>query len=43
MSGIIGANNQFGNDFGSPDANMQGLIVSLYDVRPLVQLQGSGR
>lgn len=33
MSGIIGANNQFGNDFNNPDANMQDLIVSIYDVR----------
>lgn len=32
MSGIIGANNQFGHDFNSPDANMQGIIVSIYDV-----------
>ncbi|KAL1652258.1 hypothetical protein SLS58_000385 [Diplodia intermedia] len=32
MSGIIGANNQFGNDFNYPDANMQGLIVSIYDI-----------
>ncbi|KAL1624822.1 hypothetical protein SLS56_007622 [Neofusicoccum ribis] len=31
MSGIIGAENQFGKDFNSPDANMQGLIVSIYD------------
>lgn len=35
MSGIIGAENQFGNDFNNPDANMQGLIVSIYDVRTL--------
>ncbi|KAB2579365.1 Sugar transporter STL1 [Lasiodiplodia theobromae] len=32
MSGIIGAENQFGNDFNNPDANMQGLIVSIYDI-----------
>ena len=32
MSGIIGANNQFGNDFGNPGANMQGIIVSIYDI-----------
>jgi hypothetical protein len=32
MSGIIGANNQFGRDFNSPDTKMQGLIVSIYDV-----------
>lgn len=33
MSGIIGANNQFGKDFNSPDSSMQGIIVSVYDVR----------
>lgn len=33
MSGIIGANNQFGKDFNSPDSNLQGIIVSVYDVR----------
>ncbi|KAI9660042.1 MAG: hypothetical protein M1821_001394 [Bathelium mastoideum] len=32
MSGIIGANNQFGHDFHNPDANMQGIIVSIYDI-----------
>jgi hypothetical protein len=32
MSGIIGANNQFGHDFNSPDSSLQGTIVSLYDV-----------
>lgn len=32
MSGIIGANNQFGKDFNHPDANVQGTIVSLYDI-----------
>ncbi|KAF1991620.1 general substrate transporter [Aulographum hederae CBS 113979] len=32
MSGIIGADNQFGRDFNSPDANLQGLIVSIYDI-----------
>jgi len=36
MSGIIGADNQFGRDFNSPDANMQGLIVSIYDVGDLL-------
>lgn len=33
MSGIIGANNQFGKDFNHPDANLQGIITSIYDVR----------
>lgn len=33
MSGIIGANNRFGRDFGNPDASLQGDIVALYDVR----------
>jgi MFS family permease len=32
MSGIIGADNVFGRDFGRPDSNMQGLIVSIYDI-----------
>lgn len=32
MSGLIGADNQFGRDFKSPDAKLQGLIVSIYDV-----------
>jgi MFS family permease len=32
MSGLIGAQNQFGHDFGNPDANMQGLITSIYDI-----------
>lgn len=32
MSGIIGAENRFGRDFNSPDAEMQGDIVALYDV-----------
>ncbi|KEF52075.1 uncharacterized protein A1O9_11701 [Exophiala aquamarina CBS 119918] len=32
MSGIIGANNVFGRQFGHPDANMQGIIVSIYDI-----------
>lgn len=32
MSGIIGAENQFGQDFNSPDEDMQGIIVSIYDV-----------
>jgi hypothetical protein len=32
MSGIIGSNNIFDIDFGHPNSNMQGLIVSLYDI-----------
>ncbi|KAH9888029.1 general substrate transporter [Cubamyces lactineus] len=32
MSGIIGANNQFGADFGHPDPTTQGTIVALYDI-----------
>lgn len=32
MSGIIGANNQFGHDFGNPDTKLQGTIVSIYDI-----------
>ncbi|EIW74800.1 general substrate transporter [Coniophora puteana RWD-64-598 SS2] len=32
MSGIIGAQNQFGLDFGEPDAATQGLIVAIYDI-----------
>ncbi|KIJ61255.1 hypothetical protein HYDPIDRAFT_159851 [Hydnomerulius pinastri MD-312] len=32
MSGIIGANNQFGKDFGEPDPSTQGLIVAIYDI-----------
>lgn len=32
MSGIIGAENQFGQDFNSPNEDMQGIIVSIYDV-----------
>ncbi|KAJ9497664.1 hypothetical protein H2202_006697 [Exophiala xenobiotica] len=30
LSGIIGADNQFGHDFGHPDATAQGYIVSVY-------------
>lgn len=33
MSGIIGANNQFGRDFDTPGTSLQGIIVSIYDVR----------
>ncbi|KAK4949872.1 hypothetical protein LTR10_011714 [Elasticomyces elasticus] len=32
LSGLIGADNQFGQDFGHPDANTQGLIVSVYQL-----------
>ena len=32
LSGIIGADNQFGRDFNRPDANTQGLIVSVYQL-----------
>ncbi|RFU30784.1 hypothetical protein B7463_g5557, partial [Scytalidium lignicola] len=32
-SGIIGADNQFGHDFNSPDSKLQGTIVSIYDIR----------
>lgn len=32
MSGIIGANNKFGQDFNNPDADMQGNITALYDI-----------
>ncbi|EGO02899.1 hypothetical protein SERLA73DRAFT_165828 [Serpula lacrymans var. lacrymans S7.3] len=32
MSGIIGATNQFGKDFGDPDPTAQGLIVAIYDI-----------
>lgn len=28
MSGLIGANNQFGQQFGHPNANMQGICES---------------
>ncbi|KAF2247059.1 general substrate transporter [Trematosphaeria pertusa] len=32
MAGIIGADNRFGRDFNSPDADMQGNITALYDI-----------
>lgn len=32
MSGIIGANNQFGKDFGHPNAGQQGTIAAVYEV-----------
>lgn len=34
MAGIIGANNQFGKDFGHPGAGLQGTILAVYEVRP---------
>jgi hypothetical protein len=36
MSGLIGADNQFGQEFHRPDTKLQGLIVSIYDVRQLL-------
>lgn len=33
MSGLIGADdNQFAMDFNTPNANLQGIIVSIYDI-----------
>ncbi|KAI0071993.1 general substrate transporter [Panus rudis PR-1116 ss-1] len=32
MSGIIGADNQFGRDFNHPDPTRQGTIVAIYDI-----------
>ncbi|KAF8575724.1 general substrate transporter [Ramaria rubella] len=32
MSGIIGADNQFGKDFNHPDPAAQGTIVAIYDI-----------
>ncbi|KAG7087390.1 hypothetical protein E1B28_013361 [Marasmius oreades] len=32
MSGIIGADNQFGRDFGRPGPTTQGTIVAIYDI-----------
>ena len=32
LSGIIGANNQFGEDFNHPNVSTQGLIVSVYQL-----------
>ena len=32
LSGIIGADNQFGEDFNHPNASTQGLIVSVYQL-----------
>lgn len=35
MAGIIGADNQFGKDFGHPTAGLQGTILAVYEVRHL--------
>ena len=32
MSGLIGANNQFAQDFNHPNAKLQGIITSIYDI-----------
>jgi MFS family permease len=32
MSGLIGANNQFAQEFNYPDAKLQGIITSIYDI-----------
>jgi len=32
MSGLIGAHNQFAEQFNHPDPNMQGIITSIYDI-----------
>jgi sugar porter (SP) family MFS transporter len=32
MSGLIGAANQFSHEFNSPNAKLQGIIVSIYDI-----------
>jgi hypothetical protein len=37
MAGIIGADNQFGQDFGHPTAGLQGTILAVYEVRPCVR------
>ena len=33
MAGIIGADNEFGMNFGHPDAGLQGTILAVYEVR----------
>lgn len=38
MSGLIGADNQFGRDFNNPDANMQGIITSIYGMVLLLEI-----
>lgn len=42
MSGLVGAQNRFAEDFGNPDAGMEGNIVALYDVcsYPLCYTEG---
>jgi hypothetical protein len=32
MAGIIGADNQFGRDFGHPSPSLQGTILAIYEV-----------
>ncbi|KZV76507.1 general substrate transporter [Peniophora sp. CONT] len=32
MSGLVGADNQFGRDFGNPGPTAQGTIVAIYDI-----------
>lgn len=32
MSGIIGAENRFAQDFNNPDSHMQGIITAIYDI-----------
>ncbi|KAJ5621858.1 hypothetical protein N7528_005090 [Penicillium herquei] len=32
MSGLVGANNEFGKQFGHPGTNMQGILTSIYDI-----------
>ncbi|KAJ6112032.1 Major facilitator superfamily domain general substrate transporter [Penicillium sp. IBT 18751x] len=32
MSGLVGANNEFGKQFNHPDATMQGILTSIYDI-----------
>ncbi|OQD82797.1 hypothetical protein PENANT_c019G03980 [Penicillium antarcticum] len=32
MSGLVGADNQFGMTFNNPDSTMQGLLTSIYDI-----------
>jgi sugar porter (SP) family MFS transporter len=32
MSGLIGAKNQFASEFHNPDAKLQGIITSIYDI-----------
>lgn len=42
MSGLIGADNQFGRDFGNPDANLQGVITSIYGMVVFRELRAKG-